>query len=379
MQESYREKLYKIIAHSSNDYLSIANTDYEYLAVNQAYARGFNRKAHQIEGKKIEHLLGREDFCKLIKPNFDRCLAENKVVKFEEWFDNAEGRRFFSVSYTPIELDGERAVVVNAHDNTRHKVMEESLEKAVEDLKVANSYKDKLFSVVSHDVRAPIGAINNFLQLLGDEDADFESMRALVPLITNKLNTTKSMLDNLLGWASTQIKGESIDFEEFSLGEVVEENVTLFEEDITKKSLRVLNDVPCDLVINGDKNGVRMIIRNLFSNAIKFSYEGGAISVTPVGIPVAGFQTIKFSDEGKGMPADKARSLFSGIVNSEKGTHGEAGTGLGMMLTADSVLVHGGQIHAESKKGEGTSFYFSLPVVHSSKSESNLKCDLVLV
>ncbi|MEO9484963.1 MAG: ATP-binding protein [Ekhidna sp.] len=361
MRTSSKEQLYKIIAHSSTDYLSIVSSDYEYLAVNETYAKGFNRKTEEIEGRKVEELLGKDGFRHLVKPNFDKCLEEKEVIMFEDWFEVSEGRAFFSVSYTPIEIEAERVVVVNAHDNTRHKLLEDSLEKAVEDLKAAHSYKDKLFSVVSHDLRSPIIAINSFLELIGDEETGFDQIRSLVPLMSSKLQTTKAMLDNLLGWASTQIKGQTVAFEKFSMREIVEENTALYVDEITKKSLSIVNEIPDGLSINGDKNGVRMIIRNLLSNAIKFSFEDGSIKVSAQGEPVDGFQFFHFSDNGKGMPSEKARNLFSGTVNSEKGTQGELGTGLGMMLTADAITAHGGTITVESMEGEGTNYSFSLP------------------
>lgn len=358
-----KNKLYEFIAHSSTDYLSIANEEYTYLAVNEAYAKGFNRNVDQIEGRKIEELLGKEGFENTVKPNFDRCLRENDVVRYEDWFDLTEGRRFFSVSYNPILLEnGQRVVVVNAHDNTGRKLLEESLEKAVDDLQKANSFKDRLFSLVSHDVKAPINAINNFLQLLGNDDLDFDGVKALVPAMSSRLHTTREMLDNLLGWASAQLKGENLAFEDFSLKEIIDENIALFESEISKKQLSIKNEIPEDLLIKGDINAIRMVIRNLFSNSIKFSFEQGVIKVMAKEKLTDSLQSFTFCDEGKGMTEEKANRLFKGMVSSEKGTQGETGTGLGMMLTADSILMHGGSIRAESKEGQGTTYHFTLPI-----------------
>ncbi len=357
-----RKKLYEIIADSTTDFLSIASSDYTYLAVNDTYARRFGKNATDIEGLKIEKLLGDDHFQKLIKPNFDKCLKSNEIVRYEDWFDLDQGRRFFSVSYSPIEVEGEKAVVVNAHDNTRHKLMEESLEKAVEELEDANSFKNKLFSVVSHDVRSPINAINNFLELLGDNDANFEQIKSLIPLMTARLNSTKSMLDNLLGWTTAQLKGEEVLHEHFRFKEIVDEVLHLFEDQISHKSLRVIFDFPDELSIKGDKNGVRMVIRNLFSNAIKFSFDQGTISIHAEDEIIGGFQKFKFTDSGKGMSVEKASRLFSTIVDSEEGTKGEGGTGLGMMLSADFIESQGGSIEVESDEGEGATFYFTLPI-----------------
>ncbi|WP_462249082.1 PAS domain-containing sensor histidine kinase [Ekhidna sp.] len=357
-----RKKLHEVIADSTTDFLSIASSDYTYLAVNETYARRFGRKANEIEGLKIKRLLGEDHFQKLVKPNFDKCLKSNEIVRYEDWFDLDQGRRFFSVSYSPIEIEGERAVVVNAHDNTRHKLMEESLEKAVEELEDANSFKNKLFSVVSHDLRSPINAVNNFLELLADDETNFEQIKSLIPMMTVRLNSTKSMLDNLLGWTTTQLKGEEVQYEHFQFSEIVNEVIHLFEDQISHKSLKVILDFPDELSIKGDKNGVRMVIRNLFSNAIKFSFDGGTICIHSEEKIIDGFQKFKFADSGKGMSTEKAGRLFSAIVDSEEGTKGEGGTGLGMMLSADFIESQGGSIEVESKEGEGATFYFTLPL-----------------
>ncbi len=353
--------LYQIIANSTSDFLSVIDADYTYLAVNKAYSNGFGKAPEEIVGMKIHELLGRERFDMVLKDKIDRCLEVNQTVHFEEWFDLPNGTKYYSGSYTPMQTDCCNWVVVaNVHDMTKHKLLEESLEGAVNNLQKVNSFKNKLFSIVSHDVKSPLGSIDNFLQLLGntENDADLKNM---IPIITDRLKTTRNMLDNLMDWTSSQIKGANVVAEVFNLHDVFNGTIELFKDRIYKKQLSVVNDLPQEMMITTDKNVIQLVLRNLLSNAIKFSNPGDLISLK-IRKKTKNIVVLLFEDTGSGMSPEKASSLFGGIVGSETGTNGEKGSGLGMMLAADALAQINGQIRAESTLGKGTKFFITAPI-----------------
>ena len=302
--------LTRIIANHTSDYLSIVDTNYVYLAVNKAYTEGFSMKSEDIVGKPIHNLIGADKFNNVIKPNFDKCIKEGKVTRFEEWFDLPTGRRFFSVSYTPVLTDCcKQVIVASVHDNTQHKLTEDSLAEAVTELKQIDDFKNKLFSIISHDIKSPLGAISSFLKLLNEEEDNLEKLKSIIPLMENSLEKTNEMVDDLLNWAGSQIKGKKISYETFRLATVFDEVMDLFQERIEAKKLTVKNKLPSDLKIKADRDGISHVIRNLMTNAIKFSNEKGQISMEVKEVDLHK-TTFIFKDDGIGMSKKQANMLF---------------------------------------------------------------------
>ena len=356
------ENLFEIIANSATNYLSVADTNYRYLAVNKAYSTGFNLPAEEIVGKTSEELIGTHEFHTIIKPHFDKAIAEDQPVEFEDWFQLPHGRRYFAVSYTPVNTDGNRKVVViSVHDNTRHKLQEETLERMVAELEKANEYKNKLFSIVSHDIKSPMASIYSFLEMFVDGNEIDESAKDLLPQLFNRVKHTNAMINSLIEWATGQISGDAAHQERFCVKKIVDEVVALYEEEIKAKNILLDNRLMDKSYVIADKNSVRLIFRNLLSNSIKFSYPEGTITIREQKPSKNGFSQFIVADQGKGMSKEKTSQLFTNIVSSEQGTQGESGTGLGMMLVGDSISLHGGKIWAESAINEGSKFYFTLP------------------
>jgi len=240
---------------------------------------------------------------------------------------------------------------------------ENQLKKNEIELKALNDTKDKFFSIIAHDLRGPMGAFLGFSQILAEEYQSMtrDEIKDITVTMTESSNNLLRLLENLLEWSRMQ-RG-LIDFhpEHFSLLSKIIETVGLITDPAKKKSIQISYNIPENLIIFADKHMFDAIIRNLVSNAIKFTPRGGKIDVSAT-VSNKSSVEIRIKDSGIGMPGELLSKLF--IINentSRSGTDGEPSTGLGLLLCKEFVEKNGGTIWAESKVGVGSMFNFSIP------------------
>lgn len=235
-------------------------------------------------------------------------------------------------------------------------------------LQELNAVKDKLFSVISHDLRNPLTSIHGFLQLMGRK----KDPAAIAPFIANAdamVNNTINLLDNLLFWSASQVKGITPQFSPVNVYEIVEEVKELFGLTIQAKEISVDNLVAQNRMVYADESCVKVIVRNLISNAVKFSHTGGKINVRDNS---KGEMTeISVADNGVGLREQDMRNLFTIGRSSTKGTNNEKGVGLGLFLCKEFVSKNEGEISVASEWGHGTVFSFTLKSYVPSGSSLN--------
>ena len=228
-----------------------------------------------------------------------------------------------------------------------------------------NAAKNKLFSIIAHDLRSPFTAIIGFSNMLVDsyEEFDDEERKKMIVTVHDSANGAYKLLENLLTWARSQ--SGRIDFipKDIYLKEVVSETVSALFAPASKKEIKISETVSDKDMISADKNMVSTVIRNLISNAIKFTPKKGTIQISTKKQADSNLIEISVKDSGIGIPKDKINELFRVDKNSSTaGTEGEQGTGLGLILCKEFVEKHGGKIWVESEIGEGSEFKFTLPV-----------------
>lgn len=225
------------------------------------------------------------------------------------------------------------------------------------DLQDANTVKDKLFSVLGHDLRSPFISVLNLLQII-DDDLEPEQRKEILQRL--EVNTTASLetLDSLLRWGQMQIKGIPLNQTALQITPLIERTVIFLSGVADTKGIRIINTVAADTVVKADADHFEFIIRNLLSNAIKFSKAGGEVLINAAtsGAEVA----ITVKDAGIGIPPDKLKNIFNLGTESTRGTGNESGTGLGLLLCKEFVEINGGSITAGSKPGEGSAFTIKL-------------------
>ena len=222
-----------------------------------------------------------------------------------------------------------------------------------------NRFKDRLFSIISHDLRSPVVGLVGSLDLVNEGLLSEAEFRNMLPDLAHNINSIQSLLDNLLAWARTQMKGIAILPEAFHIRELLDEKSTMFKKQIQAKEINIINHIEADLQVLADKNMIDLVTRNLLSNAIKFSRQGGTITLTST--RQKGYSQICIADNGIGISAENLNKLFDTQTVSTKGTAGEMGTGLGLLLSKEFIEQNGGKIWGESVIGEGSKFYFTIP------------------
>jgi len=238
------------------------------------------------------------------------------------------------------------------------------LEHAYHDIHDLNATKDKFFSIIAHDLRNPLGSFKEITRLLHESYDDFseDDRKEFLEMLKHSSENIHSLLENLLEWSRTQ-RG-TLDFNpvRFNLRDIVENTISLHRINADTKSIHINNDVSPDTFLIADPNLMTTVIRNLISNAIKFTPEKGIITIESFAEPES--INIFVNDNGIGMTSDIIDKLFRIDVNvTTLGTSKEKGTGLGLILCKEFVERHGGNIWAESKPGEGSKFKIRLPKI----------------
>lgn len=232
-----------------------------------------------------------------------------------------------------------------------------------ENLKKANDTKNKFFSIIAHDLRGPIGNIKQYLIFLLEMFNDMTKKEILDAIKTLKdvSDNTYKFLDDLLTWAYSQKETISFNPEKNNLYNLVENNIKLLKPLADKKQIILKSNLSNNTMAIFDLNMINTIIRNLISNSIKYTGKNGEINISSV--KKNNFLEITVSDNGIGMKQDKIDNLFRIDIKkfSEKGTEGETGTGLGLILCKEFIDKHQGNIIVESQLGIGSSFTFTVP------------------
>ncbi|GAB2988121.1 hypothetical protein GCM10027049_30700 [Mucilaginibacter puniceus] len=227
-------------------------------------------------------------------------------------------------------------------------------------LKTLNTLKDRLIAILAHDLRGPLSSLRGVFELFQDDTISSGELLNMIPGVVKKLDYTSDFLDTLLFWVNTQMDNFEKAIKNFSVKDVVIKEKHNLDDLATKKSIQLKFDVPEDAIAFADPDSIRIVIRNLVTNAIKFSNEKGIIEVFAK--LYSKHVLIRVKDFGIGMTAEQTEKLFKGKVDSKRGTHEELGTGMGLLFCKDLIEKCKGKIWVTSVPWVGTEFSFTIPV-----------------
>lgn len=228
------------------------------------------------------------------------------------------------------------------------------------ELKVLNHSKDKLFSIIGHDLRGPVGALQELLKMHLRGEIGTEEFLSFIPKLSDDVNDISFTLNNLLSWGQSQMNGIVTKPVVAHLEHIVSDNISLLSKIAENKSIRIINRVKENTLIFGDSNQIDVVVRNLVSNALKFTPENGMIVIEA--LPKRTCWEITVRDTGVGMEQTTVGKLFTGDSNlTTYGTNNEKGTGLGLALCKEMIENNKGTIWVESIPRKGTIFHFTLP------------------
>jgi len=231
---------------------------------------------------------------------------------------------------------------------------QQEIEKQHQELLAMNKDKEKLFSIVAHDIRSPLATLESLLDMFQKGQYPRDDMEEAAAILHSKVSQLGGTLDNVLRWSSRSMKGIQTRPRHFLLAPVMTEVLHFFKLIIEQKDIGVDVQVPVNMALYADRDQVSVILRNLFSNALKFSYSGSKIKV--VALQTDRQVSISVTDYGTGMSLLQLKTLFTSQQHPAYGTAGERGTGLGLILCREFAEQNNGVIDVESTAESGTTF-----------------------
>jgi len=250
-------------------------------------------------------------------------------------------------------------------DVTERRAAEILLKKNAEELRDLNATKDKFFSIIAHDLKSPFNSILGFSDLLINNFSDYDKdeIEKYLRTIESSSKQAFELLENLLVWARSQTGSIHYQPETIELKSIIHENINLLTNQAERKNIQIFSTITDEAFVNGDRNMINTILRNLLANAIKFTPQFGKIFVSLI-LNDESYE-ISIKDNGIGIAEENIPKLFRiDSKFSTLGTEKEKGTGLGLILCKEFVEKHGGKIWARSELGKGSTFIFSLKSNH---------------
>jgi two-component system sensor histidine kinase/response regulator len=233
------------------------------------------------------------------------------------------------------------------------------LEEQTSQLTELNSLKNKLFSVIAHDLKAPLYALRNLFRNVQLYDLPGDEIKILVPEVINELTYTTGLMENLLQWAKSQMQAESVKPQLLDVAGIAKEVLQLLRLQAEAKKIYISSSIEHPIFVYADKDMINLVLRNLLSNAIKFTPIEGSICVEAR--ELRSCIEISVQDTGTGISQEGLQRLMDENYYSTRGTGGEAGTGLGLMLCKEFLSRNGGRMNIQSEPGKGSTFSFTLP------------------
>ena len=355
-----REKELKAVFQSLDSLIIELDRNGEYLKVNSKTNLLFLPEK-EIKGKKLHDIFEKEKADYFLDA-VQRCLKTKQLVLIEYPL-TINGKDYWFLARLTVK--SENSVIYNAFDITQQKLQEEKLKDSEKALIELNNEKDKFFSIIAHDLKGPLGSLKNLIELMYKQFDEFDksTLKNLISGLKKSADHLHNLMNNLLEWSLSQSGKLEVNLISFNIKELCMNVAEQFAEEAAKKEIVIQNNA-ADLKISADKNLTETIIRNLISNAIKFTGPGGKINLES-SVQTSNerkFLHLTVTDTGIGMDKETIENIFKLNRNTiSLGTAGEKGTGLGLLLCKEFAEKQGGSIQVQSKKNKGSSFTLLIP------------------
>lgn len=316
-------------------FIGPCRTDYTTMEELRIFAQSIN----------VEHSIFLEAFAGL--PNFN----ENRFSRIAELLMHV-AQELSALSYNNIKL---------AKEITIRKGFENQLRKSEHELRDANDSKDRFLSIIAHDLKSPLAALRSMLGLLNADLSDFteNDIKEIIGEMDNSAKNVFELLEDLLSWSRAQTGKILFNPDNIDISLIINNIITLMKPSAEKKNIQLYGDISQNIVCYADANMISTVLRNLVSNAIKFTYPGGEVAIQVTQFDT--FVEINVSDSGIGISEENIEKLFKLDSHlTTLGTSQEKGTGLGLILCKEFVEANDGRIWIESLQGKGSNFKFTL-------------------
>jgi PAS domain S-box-containing protein len=365
------EEKYRLITNYASDVIWVLNLErlkYTFISPSIIYLRGFS--VEEAMAQSSDESLTTESAISvrnLIAERIQYFIQDpNKEIFYIDEIQQPckDGRIIWVEVSTKFKYNnvGEIEIIGVSRNIDQRKHFEKELQQNAAQLSELNATKDKFFSIIAHDLKSPFNSIMGFSQLLVEQVnlKDYERLGEFAGIILHSSEKAVSLLMNLMEWSRSQTGRMQFNPKRFDLTDFIKEVTLPFDAIAGQKGIVIKRGLPLNVPVFADKAMLGTVLRNLISNAIKFTNPGGGINLS---VTVEKEKlTFSLTDNGIGIPKDAINKIFQFDGNySTRGTANETGTGLGLILCKEFVEKHNGEIGVESEQGKGSTFRFTLP------------------
>jgi signal transduction histidine kinase len=360
----YRLRVFHDVSLSNEKWSSSSDAPYNIEFANDRFFEILNidRLDYEKNPGIINHLIFEADKAEFVRMNVEANLHKTPFI----W----EGRIVIDNNTIWIHFESIPRVLGNGdilwtgtlNNISKRKNEELEIVLKTQELRKINAEKDKFFSIIAHDLKSPFNSIIGFSELLTEQvqNKNYQEISKSAEIIRQSSEKAMNLLSNLMEWAQSQTGKIVFKPRNIKIEDIIDENVLLFEEIASHKSITITKMLPEDTTVFADKAMLSTVFRNLISNAIKFTKLNGEVIISAV--KKQNQVMFSLNDTGIGIPKNCIEKLFRLDQSfSTDGTNNEKGTGLGLILCEEFIKKHNGEIWIESEEGKGTCFYFTCP------------------
>lgn len=365
---------YQNLFNTVSEAIYIQNINGEFIDVNQGAINMYGYSREEFLGKTPLFLSapGKNDMDDTL--NKVKKAYEGETQLFNWWGKRKNGQIFpKEVILNKGVYMGQDVIIATARDITDRVNADEKLKIYMKELQELNLSKDKFFSIIAHDLRSPFNGLLGFSKVLSEEFDQLtkDEIREFIEYVHSSAKTVYNLVDNLLQW--TRIHTGKMEYQpiKIDLHDEAYKIINLFTSNAITKKIMLINEIPVNTYVFADQNMLQSIFQNIISNSIKFTNQGGKVTIKS--LLKNGYYEVHVIDTGIGISEENIHKLFRIDEQfSTYGTNNEEGSGLGMILCKELVEKNGGQIKVESELGRGSSFIFTIP---SQKTNINIHND----
>jgi len=328
------------------------------------YKKAFDyyAKFHDVSEQKQDRVNGRSLKQLQLTYSYEQKQHELELLQKVNQANVATIQQQRYLEYAGVFIIGLLGVIafVTYQTSRQRKKLNKDLAKTNEELERLNKLKNKLFSVISHDLRSPLGNLQSILGLYQSGDLNASDVATVAAKLGQQVTASNYVLENLLEWAKSELHEVKLNPVNVNLRAKVGKVIQQFDADLKTKNITASNNVPEDLELWADRNQMQIVVRNILVNAIKFTKQNGTINITAK--QSGPMVQMLISDSGVGMTPDQVSKLFqSDQLQTTLGTNQEKGSGIGLLITKELIANNGGSIGVESTPNKGTTFIVTMP------------------
>jgi PAS domain S-box-containing protein len=345
----HSERYFRALIENSSDFITIVDNTGTIQYCNPAYERGLGYRPTEVLGTKAAELVHPEDLVKISQAFQPEAAGTSPLIECRVRHCDGSWRTLEACADNLLNDPAVRGIVVNSRDITERKEVER--------------LKDELVSTVSHELRTPLTSLRGFSELMLKKEFSLEQRQKFLSIIHNESTRLTNLINDFLDLQRMESGQQSYEFTTVSLDTLMHEIATIFVPQNGLHHLQVLfsGEAP---QVRADADRLRQVLSNLLSNAVKYSPKGGQITL---GARQEGAEVIAWvTDQGVGIPEQALPRLFTKFFRVDnRDTRTIGGTGLGLALAKQIVEAHGGRIWVESTEGQGSTFFFTLPLAQA--------------